>query len=153
MHRRNILLLLFCLTVCPVFGQIKGNDIVGRWLTEGGKGAIEIYYERGRYYGKLVWLRQPKDEEGKPATDIKNPDKSLRTRKLLGILILDSFVYDEEEREWNQGKVYNPDMGHDATGIITLIEKDVLKVKGYVGFKWISKSETWTRTAKDTVKE
>lgn len=120
------------------------------WITETGEGIVEVYIDKGKYYGRLASLKNPNDENGNAAVDKKNPDKSLRTRKLVGILILDSFEYNEEERDWENGKVYDPNMGHEANGILSLVDSETLKVKGYVGFKWISKSETWKRTSKKT---
>lgn len=133
-----------------VFAQHNEGDILGTWLTETGEGIVQIYKSEGKFYGKLVWLQNPFDNKGNPSLDIKNRDKSLRNRKLMGLMILDSFIYDHENRDWENGKVYDPNMGHEASGILTLISKDVLKVKGYVGFKWISKSEIWKKTSRTT---
>lgn len=140
------LLLFLSFTLCAVEAQT--NDITGFWITETGEGIVEVYSENGKYYGRLVSLKNPHDENGNAAVDIKNPNKSLRTRRLVGILILDSFEYNKEQRDWENGKVYDPNMGHEANGILSLVDSETLKVKGYVGFKWISKSETWKRTSK-----
>jgi len=142
------LLLFLCFAFWAVDAQKK--DITGFWITETGEGIVEVYMDKGKYYGRLVSLKNPNDENGNAAVDKKNPDKSLRTRKLVGILILDSFEYNKEERDWENGKVYDPNMGHEANGILSLVDSETLKVKGYVGFKWISKSETWKRTSKKT---
>lgn len=141
---------IYFLLVNTVFAQRNEGDILGTWLTESGEGIVQIYESNGKYYGKLIWLQNPLDNKGNPSLDIKNRDKSQRNRKLMGLMILDSFVYDHENRDWENGKVYDPNMGHEASGILNLTNKDVLKVKGYVGFKWISKSEIWKRTSKTT---
>lgn len=129
-------------------GLAQTNDITGFWITETGEGIVEVYSKDGKYYGRLVSLKKPNDENGNPVLDTKNKNKSLQNRKLIGVLILDSFQYNKEESNWDNGKVYDPNMGHEANGILTLIDSRTLKVKGYVGFKWISKSETWKRTSK-----
>ena len=137
---------LILLAGAGLYSQEKGDQIIGNWITENGEGIVEVYKENGRYFGKLVWLSKPNDEEGNPRLDAKNSQNGLRTRGLIGILILNSFVYNSDERTWANGKVYDPNMGHTADGVLTLQSKDVLKVKGYVGFKWISKSQIWKRT-------
>lgn len=144
-----IIICLFFL-LSEVLAQNTGNEIVGTWLTEKEDGIVNIYKRDQKYYGKLVWLKNPNDDNGNPTADKHNRDKALRSRRLMGILILDSFVYNNEDKEWTNGKVYDPNMGHQAEGILTLVSNDVLKVKGYVGFRWISKSEIWKRTAKQT---
>ena len=43
----------------------NADDVVGVWLTDGGKSKVEIYKKGDEYFGKIIWLREP-NENGKP---------------------------------------------------------------------------------------
>ena len=89
--------------------QIKADDILGIWLTSGKEPAkIQIYKSGQKYYGKIVWLRNPLDN-GKPKLDINNPDKIKRNQQILGLTILIGFEFDGDQ--WNEGKIYDPESG------------------------------------------
>lgn len=53
--------------------------------------------------------------------------------------------YSSKNKRWENGLFYDPDMRHEAKGFITMIDNNTIKVKGYVGFEWISKSQIWKR--------
>ena len=94
---KSILTLLFIVLSAPiVFAQDVANAILGTWKNGEGTGHIEIYKTTsGHYAGKIVWLKEPIDEEtGKPKLDKRNPDKSKRTVPTLGLVNLHGFTYD-----------------------------------------------------------
>ena len=49
----------------PVAGE--QGAILGVWVTEGGKARVEVTESGEKYYGKIVWLKEPnypaEDEE------------------------------------------------------------------------------------------
>lgn len=77
--------------------------------------------------------------------DSKNPTPKLKTRNLIGVLVFWNMEYSSINKRWENGIFYDPDMGHKAKGFISMIDNNTLKVKGYVGFEWISKSQIWKR--------
>lgn len=140
---KSILLAFLLLTVTNVFATDNPDAILGLWKNGTGKGHIQIFKEGNKYYGKLVWLRDAKDEAGKPKVDRHNPDKEMQTRPLMGLVILRDFVF--EDGEWTNGRVYNPSDGKDYKGTLKLKDPKTLDVRGYVGFSFIGKTDTWTR--------
>ena len=47
--------------------QTPGADaIIGKWLNEDQDAHVQIYKESGKYYGKIVWLKEPNE----PATGL-----------------------------------------------------------------------------------
>lgn len=141
---RNVLLTtgLILLTLGAV--AQKQDAILGEWLTEGGKSRISIYKDQaGKFHGRIVWLRDPLNEEGIPKRDKNNPDPALRTRGIIGMAILRDFVYDDGE--WTDGKVYDPENGKEYSCIIRLDENKTLRVRGYVGVSWLGRTTVWTR--------
>lgn len=55
------------------------DAIVGKWLSADGDGKVEIYKKGDKYYGKLVWLKEPNEDNGTPKVDDENPDASKRS--------------------------------------------------------------------------
>ena len=78
--------------------QSKADKAVGYYLTyddETGKekSQIRIYKAaNGKYVGEIVWLKDPKESNGKDKLDNKNPDDKLKTRKIMGLQILKDFT-------------------------------------------------------------
>ncbi|MBC8111629.1 MAG: DUF2147 domain-containing protein, partial [Verrucomicrobia bacterium] len=53
--------------------QDTPDAIIGVWKTGSGKGMVKIYKDNDKYYGKLVWLKEPNDPAtGKPKVDKNN---------------------------------------------------------------------------------
>ncbi len=121
----------------------EGDAILGQWLTAEGLSAVEIYKCGDAYCGKIVWLKEPLDKEGKEKTDINNPDESLRSRKLMGLQILEGLKY-KGNNEYKGGKIYDPKKGKTYKCKARL-EGGKLKLRGYIGFSLIGRTSTWTR--------
>ena len=121
----------------------SGDEIIGVWLTDEKNGKIEIYKENNRYFGKLIWGSDMYDENGKSKLDAKNPDKELKKRPLEGLVLLKNFEYNGD-KEWEGGKIYDPQSGKTYSCVMKL-EGEELKVTGYIGFSWIGRTVRWTR--------
>tara|TARA_B100001093_G_C26410573_1_gene835346 strand:+ start:398 stop:643 length:246 start_codon:yes stop_codon:yes gene_type:complete len=59
----------------------ESTDIIGYWLNEEEDAKIEIYQKENIFEGKIIWMAQPKDENGEWKLDTKNPIENLRNRK------------------------------------------------------------------------
>jgi len=110
---------------------------------------VKIYKCQDLYCGKIVWLRDPYYEDGTVKIDKKNSDESLQSRAVLGINILEGFVYNGE-LEWEDGEIYDPDNGKTYSCVINLnTEENILEVRGYIGFSWIGRTEEWIKSSLD----
>jgi uncharacterized protein (DUF2147 family) len=118
--------------------------VLGRWLTESGRGVVEIYQCGDKLCGKLVWLIEP-IRHGAPAVDDKNPQPELRNRLLCGMEMLGDFRRVETAR-WGEGWIYDPDSGKTYRAIISLENADTLKLRGYVGIPLFGETQSWKRT-------
>jgi uncharacterized protein (DUF2147 family) len=128
----------------------KTDDILGIWFNEEKDGKVEIYKENGKYYGKLIWLLNPIDEEtGKAKLDKHNDDEELQKRPLKGLLLMNDFTFDEDDQEWEDGEIYDPKKGSTYSCYMKLIDMNKLKVRGYIGISLIGRTTYWTRTTKD----
>lgn len=137
-------LLLFTLSLLlsnSLFSQKPNADVIlGTWLTASGKAKVLIYKEGTKYNGRIVWLKNPTYEDGKPKVDKNNPDKSKQTTPLMGLNMLKDFVFDEDE--WEDGTIYDPENG--KTYSCTMTYRDgKLDVRGYIGISLIGRTQTW----------
>ena len=148
MKHFRILLLLATITFfgnCLFAQNYKSDDVLGIWLNEDKDGHVKIYKENGKYYGKLIWLKNPIDEEtGKPKLDKHNPDDELKTRPTKGIILLTDFVY-EGDGIWEDGDIYDPKSGKTYSCYTKLETMDRMKVRGYIGISLIGRTTYWTR--------
>ena len=138
------LLFLFSLQIAA-----QADKVLGFWLTDEGESQIEIFKKsNGKYYGKIVWLEEPY-ENGKPKVDDDNPDESLRNRPILGLELLKGFNYDSEDKEWENGTIYDPESGKTYDCYMWFEGNNNLKIKGYVmGMRFLGRKTTWTRDKK-----
>ena len=113
------------------------------WYNEEKTAKIQIYKGTdSKFYGKVVWLKVP-DMDGKPKTDMKNPDKARHNDPIIGLLLLKGFKKDGE-KEYVDGTVYDPKNGKTYKCKITA-KGDKLDVHGYIGFSFIGRTTVWTK--------
>lgn len=125
------------------------DDILGVWFTQSKNSKIEISKKGNKYFGKIIWLEEPIDKEtSKPLKDKENPNKDLRNNDLLDMTILKDFVYDEKNKEFKGGTIYDPENGKTYKAKITLPSRNELDLRGYVGIPAFGRTENWTRTNK-----
>ena len=131
----------------PVVAQIKGDDILGVWLNEDKDAHVKIENRGGKYFGNIIWLKDPIDEEtGKPKLDDDNPDPELQKRPVLGLELLTGFEFDDDD-EWEDGDIYDPKNGKSYSCYMEFTDdtKNELKVRGYVGISLLGRTTYWTR--------
>ena len=138
--KKNILLILILLL------SITGNSqsIIGKWKTiddETGKerSIVEIYQVEGKIYAKIVKLLE-KNEENKVCENCKGANKN---KPLKGMIIINGLTKDGDE--WNGAKILDPKTGNEYKCYITLEEPNKLKVRGYLGFALLGRTQYWYR--------
>jgi uncharacterized protein (DUF2147 family) len=121
--------------------------LVGRWLTEPRDGIIEITRAAdGSYQGQIIGGSTP------GRVDEHNPDPSRRQQGLLGRVILAGMHAEGEgSGVWSGGTIYEPDSGRAYRCRLELIDRDHLKVRGFIGFALLGRSQTWTRYTGSTL--
>jgi uncharacterized protein (DUF2147 family) len=140
--KKITLLLLFVTISLSGFSQAK-DAIVGRWLNSSGEAHVDIFKKNEKFYGKIVWLKNPRDEKGNAKTDLRNPDESMRTKPMLGLEILKDFVY--EDGKWTNGKIYDPKSGKTYSCNISQKGNGVLNIRGYIGISIIGRTDVWKK--------
>lgn len=147
--KKTGLVLLLCLIISGAFAQ-EAQKIAGIWWNEEKTSKIEVKDEGGQFVGTIIYIIPEKYVNGEPEKDNMNPDAKLRSRSRLGISILSGLKYNSSEKQWLDGRIYDPKNGK-TYDCYAWFEKDsnLLYIKGYVaGIKWLGRSTTWTRTMK-----
>ena len=145
-----MLLLLAGIATAPA--QAAERDaIIGVWFNEEKDAKIEIHQCGSSYCGRIVWLKEPDypdgSTEGTPGTpkvDHNNPAPVLRTRPVLGLEIMHSFVFSGDNL-WKNGKIYDPKNGKTYSARIRLVSPARLGLRGYIGISLIGRTSTWTK--------
>ena len=115
--------------------QKTSDQIAGLYWSPKKDAKIEIYKKGELYFGKSVWVANPRKDD-------KNPNETLKTREVLGIELLTSFSYDDGV--YNSGRIYDPESGKTYDCKMTLIGND-LKVRGYIGISLFGRTEIFQR--------
>jgi uncharacterized protein (DUF2147 family) len=91
---KSTLALLFFTLNLGLSAQADADRLLGVWEPSNGKARVKIEKIGPKYYGKIVWLREPLDPKSQqPKTDKNNPDEALRSVPLKGYRLLKDFTY------------------------------------------------------------
>jgi uncharacterized protein (DUF2147 family) len=123
---------LLSFMTAPAFASAP---ISGKWVTEDGKGIVEILQCGQPVCGRLVKTLVPVVG---PPFDRNNPDPALRKRPLIGLEILSNFH--EKGSKW-EGTIYSPERGKSYRSVVYRNKEGTLTVKGCISF--ICETQTW----------
>ena len=140
---KKLFLLLFTVISFSSFSQ-KNSDVTGEWYNAEKDAIITIFEDNSTLSGKITWMLNPNDENGNPKKDPLNPNKDLRDRDRLGLVMMTNFAY-QKDNVWDGGTLYDPKTGKTYSGMLTLKDKDILNLRGYVGIALLGRTSTWTR--------
>ncbi|MFN8274763.1 MAG: DUF2147 domain-containing protein [Flavobacteriaceae bacterium] len=128
-------LLLAIDSVSAQQSAIIADKVIGIYWSPKRDAKISIYKKGNSYYGKSVWVAN----SGK---DLKNPEKRLQFRELLGIELLSGFVY--ENNTYTNGTIYDPESGKTYQCKMTL-QGNQLKVRGFIGISLFGRTELFEK--------
>ena len=144
---KKILFVLFiCLLTTIAFAQKTGDELIGVWEPSNGRARVKIDKISNKYYGRIVWLKEPNDPEtGKPKVDKNNPDESMQNVPLKGYRMLKDFSFDKDSKEWVEGTIYDPLNGSTYSCVIKMKDDNTLDIRGYIGVKTLGRTDEWKR--------
>ena len=125
-------------------GSISAQTVTGKWFTidpdtNEKESIIEVYQKNNKIFAKIISLLQEEDK-GKICDKCTGEDKG---QPIEGLVILKELSKDGDE--WSGGKILDPKNGSYYKCYITLAEKNKLKIRGYIGFSLIGRTEYWYR--------
>ncbi len=122
--------------------QTTADRIIGIWETEAKDGKMEIYPCGDQYCGKLLWGSEIVNKNGSSKKDVNNPDRSLRSRDLIGITNLTGLRFDDGTYE--DGRIYNAANGKIYKCYVWL-KNEKMHLRGYLGLKMLGQTSKWNR--------
>jgi uncharacterized protein (DUF2147 family) len=132
-------LTLVSVALCAHATDASRSEIVGNWLTQDKSGIIEMTEAAdGTFEGRIVGGNQP------TRLDPMNPDATLRAKSLKGRVIVRGLRPDGPHK-WIGGTIYDPNNGRLYKCNAELEGADRLKLRGYIGFSLLGRTELWSR--------
>lgn len=146
MHKIFVTVALLGILCNSLSAQNDPDAILGKWVTDAGNCLVEVYKQDAEYRAKVLWFDDMGKEPMNECLDEKNPDKSLRSRKIIGMEVLRDLTFNASHNEWVNGVIYDATCGKEWDSVAWLTKDNLLKVKGYWLFRWLSKTNTFKRS-------
>jgi len=128
-------------------GSGLAADPMGTWHTEEGKATVRIAACGPALCGTIISLKAANDPDtGKPQLDNHNVDASLRSRPMVGVLVVLGMKPSGTANKWS-GQVYNAEDGKTYSGSLTLQDANTIKLEGCILGGLACKAATWTRAS------
>ncbi len=133
-------ILLFFLSTINICAQ----DVFGKWKTVDEntgeqKSIIEIYKKGDKVFGKVLEILNP-EKKDEVCTLCEGSDKG---KPIEGLVIMKNLEKDGDE--YDGGEITDPTSGKTYSCYISLEEKNKLKVRGYLGFALLGRTQYWIR--------
>ena len=135
----------FTLLFIALFSNpIQTTSVEGVWITQDDetgkkKSEVVLYLEDGKLYGKIVQLLLPEDQ-GKTCTECKGENKN---KPIEGLVIVKDLI--QEGENWEEGTIMDPKSGKVYDCYLNLQDPNTLKVRGYLGFSLLGRTQIWKR--------
>ena len=136
---KNFLIFFALFTSLMTYSQ----SIVGEWETYDDetnekKGLIEIFKKGDTYFGKI------KDTFVKENEKLCVPCKGEKHNKpIIGLTIIEDLK--KEGDEFTDGTILDPENGKEYSCTLSLVSADKLRVRGYIGFSLLGRTQYWLR--------
>ncbi len=134
------------LSVVTILMTLSGNaqSVLGKWHsidpdTGMHESVIEVYEKEDKVYGKIIQILKEEDKD-KTCIECTGKDKD---QPIQGLVIIRGLSKDGDE--WTDGKILDPKNGKLYKCYISLEEENKLKLRGYIGFSLIGRTEYWYR--------
>jgi uncharacterized protein (DUF2147 family) len=125
--------------------EIKEDDVIGVWKPEKEDYKVEIYKNDTEFSGKIVWMKEANSKNGEPILDKLNPQRNRRAQPILGLEVVERFEFNNYDKSWEDGMIYNPMTGETMKCTINMLDKNTIELVGFVGFSLSEVKVLWKR--------
>jgi len=134
-------ILFVFITMMASFGFAQSP--IGIWKTiddktGNEKSHIEIFERDGKLYGKVIKLLK----DASTSICSKCPGE-YKDKPIVGIEVLKNLTKDGAS--WSGGTILDPNNGKEYSAYISLKSENKLKVRGYIGFSLLGRTQFWYR--------
>ena len=138
---KQFITLLLCITAMT---SMQSQSVIGKWktiddATGEAKSIVEVFSKSGKIYAKVVDILDPATKNNL-CKQCSGEDKN---KPILGLTIIKGLSKDGSE--YNSGEILDPKNGKLYKCALTLESKDKLKVRGYIGFSLLGRTQYWHR--------
>lgn len=142
---KKMMCLLICMLMAAVSVSAQADKIVGTYkvVRNGVTSKVKIFKYNDGYRAQVTWVDNLKKADGTIHLDEKNPDKNKRNVRADQIVLIDKVTYDADDKEWSNGKIYDPTNGKTYKVKLWFDSDKVLKMRGYVGIFY--DTSEWTK--------
>ncbi|MBT3587104.1 MAG: DUF2147 domain-containing protein [Flavobacteriaceae bacterium] len=125
------------------YSLLNAQSIVGEWETfddvTGDKlSIVQIYNINDIYYGKITHLFEDSLDSVCNQCEDDNYNKPI-----IGLVIIKNLI--EDDGEYNDGTILDPNNGKSYKCYLELIGNNKLKLRGYIGFSILGRTQYWQR--------
>ncbi len=131
MIRLSLIISIVIFMASYSFAQ-KADELIGKYHLPNDLD-VEIFKDKGKYFGKIIALNNFKDGQTK---DVNNPEESEQNKALLGKTIIQDLEYNSEKEQWLNGSMYGPEKGMVFNLKITEMREKEIEVVGSKYFIW-----------------
>ena len=125
---KKIIFILPTFIFCIAINANNNSSMIGYWLTSQSIVQVKECEQGLCAIIEYIFVENGVNQES--ILDENNKNKSLKERSLLGINLLDGFVYSNEAKELSGGKIYDPGRGRSFKSNLYLLDNGNLKVEG-----------------------
>ena len=109
---------------------------------------IKIYRQSNKYYGKIVHLY---DQPGLVKVCNKCSGSNAGAN-VIGMRIINDLT-EESSNSYDNGSILDPKSGSVYSLKITQLSPSEIKLRGYIGFSWLGRTQYWKRFTGDVAKQ
>ena len=120
---------------------LADDPVEGLWLVQAGTAKVKVApcaSDKTKMCGQVAWLKTT------GAKDANNPDASLRSRPIMGMLMIRDFK-SAGPGKWTGGKIYDPNSGKTYGSKMSANPDGTLKVEGCITV--VCQAQTWKRSS------
>ncbi len=131
------------LTMLFLISTIQAQTFTGIWKTIDDtdnveKSHVEIVERDGKLYGTVIKLL-----EGATATHCADCEGDLKGAPITGMQIL--YDLQKDGKAYDDGEILDPASGKTYSCKLELEDANTLKVRGYIGYSWLGRTQYWYR--------
>ena len=141
---RAVALCLAAIFAAAVSAPARAENLDGYWMDSHGEVILQFGPCGRDRCGRVAWLKKPRGPDRGPLRDFRNSDPKLQNRFVCGLVVVTGFKK-QPDGTWADGSVYVPDHGMSFSGYAQVLDRNQVKVTGYMLLPIFGSSEVWTR--------